>query len=196
MKKTLLLAGVACLFAANVNARMHGNGDHNMMWYGKEVAPYIGVDYAYDHANYKQEAKGMKKSYNSAIFNMGVRTLRYMGLEAFFQQSANNKSYKHTENPIKTRFYAFGADAYGYMPIGCDGFNLLGSLGLANYNIKAKYALGGSNDKNRMGYRAGLGMQYDFTQHIAARVMGRYNYIGAKHLDNLKEVTVGMRYSF
>lgn len=193
MKKTLLLAGVTCLFAANANAQL--DNKHNMNWYGHEVAPYIGVDYAYDKASYKG-VRGMKKEYNSFIVNLGVRTMRYTGLEAFFQQSGNVKSFKNTNREIKSRFYAFGADLYGYLPIGCNGFNMLGSLGMANYNVKAKYTGRGSEDKNRMGYRMGLGMQYDFTNHISARVMGRYNYIGAKHLDNLKEVTVGMRYSF
>lgn len=194
MKKTLLLAGVACLFAVNANAQL--NNDHNMTWYGREVAPYIGVDYAYDRAGYKKLPGDMKKNYNSVMVNLGVRTMKYTGLEAFFQQSGNVKSLKNSGNGVKTRFYAFGMDMYGYLPIGCDGFNLLGSLGLANYNVKAKYQLGGSEDKNRMGYRIGAGMQYDFTNHIAARVMGRYNYLNAKHLKDLKEVTVGMRYSF
>lgn len=194
MKKTLLLAGVACLFAANANAQL--DNKHNMNWYGKEVAPYIGVDYAFDRADYKKEAKQLKKNYNSFLINLGVRTMRYAGMEAFFQQSGNVKSFKNSGNEVKTRFYAFGADMYGYLPIGCDGFNLLGTAGLANYNIKAKYPQKGSDDKNRMGYRIGAGMQYDFTNHIAARVMGRYNYLNAKHLKDLKEVTVGMRYSF
>jgi len=194
MKKTLLLAGVACLFAANANAQL--DNKHNMKWYGKEITPYIGVDYAYDRAAYRKEAKQLKKDYNSFVVNLGVRTMRYAGLEAFFQQSGNIKSLKHTGNEVKTKFYAFGADLYGYLPIGCDGFNLLGAVGLANYNVKAKYQQGGEYDKDRLGLRIGGGMQYDFTDHFAARVMGRYNHIGSKQLKNLKEVTVGMRYSF
>ncbi len=81
------------------------------------------------------------------------------------------------------------------MPIGCDGFNLLGTLGLANYNMKVKYVRGSQN-KQRMGYRAGVGMQYNFTENFAARVVGRYSYIGARNLDNLMEVTTGVKFMF
>lgn len=190
MKKTLLLAGVACLFAANANA--------GISMYNQEFTPYIGADYVYDHASYKKDAKllSLKKSYNSGMINVGLRAMRYVGLEAFFQQSMTNKTNKNTDYPVKSKFYAYGADLYGYLPIGCYGFNMLGSLGLADYNLDLKVKQAGKYDKQRMGYRMGLGMQYDFTNHFAARVMGRYNYIGAKHLDNLKEVTVGLRYSF
>lgn len=190
MKKTLLLAGVACVIAANASAETN--------WYHYDFRPYIGVDYSYDHASYKKEFKAlsMKKSYNSGIINVGGRMGKYAGLEAFFQQSLKNKTNKNTDNPVKSSFYAYGADMYGYMPIGCYGFNLLGSVGLANYNMDVKTKQTGKFDKQRMGYRFGAGMQYDITNHLAARVMGRYNYIGAKHLDNLKEVTVGLRYTF
>jgi len=186
MKKTLLLAGAACLFAVSAaNAKMNYS----------DFSPYIGVDYAYDHASYKGDVKGAKKGYNSGIINAGVRMYEYAGLEAFFQQSGRRKSFKGSEREIRTEFYAYGADLYGYLPVTCYGINLLGSAGLANYNVKEKHKTG-SQDKQRMGYRIGAGVQYDFTKHFAARVMGRYNYIGAKHLDNLKEVTVGLRYNF
>ena len=43
MKKTLLLAGVACLFSVSANA----------MDLSREFRPYIGLDYVYSHADYK-----------------------------------------------------------------------------------------------------------------------------------------------
>ena len=185
MKKTLLLAGVACLFSVSANAMDLSRG----------FRPYIGLDYVYSHADYKDMVREPKKSYNSGAVNVGTWITPYASLEAFFQQSAKTKAYKGTEYRVRTEFYAYGLDAYGYLPIGCDGFNLLGSLGLANYNMKAKYHYG-NVDKQRMGYRAGIGAQFDFTENFAARVVGRYSYIGAKHLDNLMEVTAGIRYTF
>ena len=186
MKKALLLAGVACVFSANANAM-------DMM---KDFRPYIGLDYVYSHADYKDLERDPKKSYNSLDVNVGMWMTHYASLEAFFQQSDENKSFGGTVDHIKTKFYAYGLDAYGYMPLGCDGFNLLGTVGLANYNMKVKYTHHGSDDKQRMGYRFGIGAQYDFTENLAARVVGRYSFIGAKHLDNLMEVTAGIRYTF
>ena len=187
MKKTLLLAGVACLFSVSANA----------MDLSREFRPYIGLDYVYSHADYKDMVREPKKSYNSGAVNVGTWITPYASLEAFFQQSAKTKAYKGTEYRVRTEFYAYGLDAYGYLPIGCDGFNLVGSLGIANYNVKLKYrGHQGSDDKQRLGYRAGAGIQYDFNDNISARVMYRYTQLGMKEVKNLNEVTAGLRYSF
>lgn len=45
MKKTLLLAGAACLFPVLANAQMMS---------GNEAKSYIGVDYIYDKADFKK----------------------------------------------------------------------------------------------------------------------------------------------
>lgn len=187
MKKTLLLAGVACLFSFGANA-----ADYSM----RDLKPYVGLDYVYTHGNIKKET-GIKQDYSSGAVNAGIRFYDYLGLEAFFQQSGERKSMKGTLDQTKSEFYAYGLDLYGYMPIGCDGFNLLGSVGAANYNVKLKYrGHQGSDDKQRVGYRAGVGVQYDITENFSARLMGRYTYLGMKELSGLEEVTAGIRYSF
>ena len=187
MKKTLLLAGVACLFSFGANA-----ADYSL----SELRPYVGLDYVYTDANIKKETR-IKTDYNSGAINAGIRFYDYLGLEAFFQQSGERKSMKGTLDQTKSEFYAYGLDLYGYMPIGCDGFNLVGSLGIANYNVKLKYrGHQGSDDKQRLGYRAGAGIQYDFNDNISARVMYRYTQLGMKEVKNLNEVNAGLRYSF
>ena len=89
----------------------------------------------------------------------------------------------------------YGLDLYGRMPIMCSGFNALASLGVANYNTKYKFD-GTSEDKQRIGYRAGVGLSYDFNNNVSFRLMGRYSYLGMASLDNLMEVTAGLRYTF
>ena len=96
---------------------------------------------------------------------------------------------------LKSEFYAYGLDLYGRMPIACSGFNALASLGLANYETKYKFN-GGSQSKQRIGYRAGVGFSYDITNNVSFRLMGRYSYVGMANLDNLMEVTAGLRYTF
>ena len=78
MKKTLLLAGVACLFSFGANA-----ADYSL----SELRPYVGLDYVYTDANIKKETR-IKTDYNSGAINAGIRFYDYLGLEAFFQQSA------------------------------------------------------------------------------------------------------------
>lgn len=187
MKKTLLLAGVASVLSFSANA-----AEYNWM---NEYQPYIGADYVYSYAKFGGSAREMKKSYNSGAVNLGVRMYDYLGLEAFYQQSGERKNHK-SNGDFKSEFLAYGADLYGYAPVYCSGFNFLGSLGLANYRVKFTYPNVNSRHQERIGYRAGIGAQYDFTDHIAARVMGRYTYLGMSRLNNLKEVTAGLRYTF
>ncbi len=182
MKKTLLLAGVACLMSFGAQAQPY------------DVKPYIGLDYAYDHADFKKDAKSLKNDFNSGIINAGVR-MENVGLEGFFQMSGKNKN-RRPNDTIRTKFNAYGLDMYGYMPLGCEQkFELLGSLGVGIYDIEMK----GDNrkdDTTRVGYRAGIGAQYNFNENVAARIMGRYNYIGSGKLHSMNEVTAGVRYSF
>ena len=189
--KGMLLTGAALLVMANAAHAM-------------EINPYVGLDYAYSKADYKSDKaswdKVLKEDYNTMAVNVGMRPSRYFSLEAFFQQSAEAKGSKARSeelgvNRIKSEFYAYGLDAYGYLPIGCNGWNLLGTVGLANYNFKIKDAFG-SDDQNHMGYRAGAGIQYDMNDHWAMRVVGRYSYVDSKIVDNLMEATAGIRYSF
>ncbi len=78
----------------------------------------------------------------------------------------------------------------------CSDFNLLGSLGLANYRVKFTYLDVSSRHQNRIGYCAGVCVRWNFIEHLVARIMGHYTYLGIEYLDNLKEVTAGLRYTF
>ena len=188
MKKTLLLAGVACVLSIQAQAG-YWTDVYN------EMHPYIGADYIYSNIKFGGPAQHMRDGYHSPSINIGARMYGYWGLEGFYQQSFKEKKTfdgdKHS-----AEFLAYGADVYGYMPIMCSQFNLLGSLGLANYRFSFRYPDEASKKQNRVGYRVGIGMQYDFTEHFAMRIMGRYSYLGMNRVDNLKEVTAGLRYMF
>ena len=187
MKKIYLLSAAVSLFALNANATDWSMGNDFFR-------PYIGADYVYTHAKHGREAKHMKKDYSSWMVNVGTDIAKYTSVEAFFQQSGERKT-NFENNKMKSEFYAWGLDMYGRMPVMCSGFNLLGSLGAANYNVKYKYNPG-SVDKQRVGYRAGVGFSYDFNNNVSFRVMGRYTYLGMARVNNLKEVTAGLKYTF
>lgn len=188
MKKTLLLAGAACLFPVLANAQMMS---------GNEAKSYIGVDYIYDKADFKKDAKSLDDGYNSASVNAGVRVEDF-GAEAFYQHSGERKTHLSAAEggEHKFKFQAYGLDLFGYAPIGMnEDFDLLASIGIANYDTKHKNEKG-KESKGRIGYRFGVGAQYNLTENFSVRVMGRYNYIGMRNLDSFKELTAGVRYSF
>ena len=185
MKKVLLLAGVAALVSANANA-------FNLE---REVKPYIGADYTYSNVEYKTTGYSLPHSYNSHGANIGAKLGEYFGPEFYYQQSF--KRTTHTaDKKVKNRFFSYGMDLMGYLPLGCEGmFNGLASVGFGDYNVKTSYR-GHSNDTNKIGYRAGLGLQYNMTDNWSARIMGRYSYVGTRFLDDMWEAVAGLRYTF
>ena len=64
MKKTLLLAGVASIFALNAQA---------MSWNINEYRPYVGADYSFFKAKQGNQAKNMKKYFHSGKANVGMQ---------------------------------------------------------------------------------------------------------------------------
>ena len=194
MKKTLLLASVACLISSAASANMMD--DAKRIYH--ESTPYIGMDYAYTNLDLKGPAKHAKENFNSAKLNLGIDMGKHFGLEAFYQFGGARKAHLREDQgggTKKFKFNAYGIDAYGYMPLGCaQKISLVGTVGMAVYDTELKY-----NDKvskSKVGYRVGGGAQYKLTDKIAARVIGRYGYVGSKQLNHVAEVTAGLRYSF
>lgn len=188
MKKILLLSGVACLMAIDAQAGMYN-------WQKPSVRPYVGAEYAYDHAKQGGDARDFKKNFHSGKADLGLEWDKNIYTEFFFQMSGDLKnSNPYNGGTSKNGFQAYGMDLYGKMPIMCSNLGALLTAGGALYDIKYKQMPNSST--TRMGYRAGIGMQYDMTNNLSARVLGRYAYIGANRMNNLKEVTVGMLYRF
>ena len=189
MKKTLLLAGVAALFAVNANAM--------------ELKPYVGLDYVRSDVDIDkiEGYQYFEDGLNAFAVSAGTRFHKNFGLEAFYQQSEEgNKKTGLLE--MNDEYKAYGIDAIGYLPLGCEQkFELLGSLGVGYYDVDVKEKVLGiktdSYSDNGWGYRAGVGAQYNVTDNLAARVMARYVDIeNVEGVDNMVDLTAGIRYSF
>ena len=59
-----------------------------------------------------------------------------------------------------------------------------------------KWKFEGDGDDKGMGYRLGAGAQYNFNDNIAARAMVRYVDTDIDGLDNIVDLTLGIRYTF
>lgn len=184
MKKSLLLTtAIVCFAAFNANAMdtMH-------------LRPYVGAEYVYSYAKQGSYAQKAKDNYHSGKFDLGMEWMKNIDAEFSYQMSGELKSNSTRDKKMKSSFQAYALDAYGKYPIMCSPLSAVGTVGGAIYHLEYKGLPKKSTSK--MGYRAGLGMQYDFTDNLSARVIGRYSYVGTNYLNNLMEVNAGVLYRF
>jgi len=195
MKKTLLLAGVASLFAINAQA--------------VELTPYVGADYNLNFLNrssvWDYEVPG---KYHSGSLVLGTKVSPYFAVEAFGELS-KHATKKYWGDKAHTEYGAYGLDAFGILPLGCYGeWELLGTAGLGRYRYALKYgpkSVWGSEHYtfHMWGWRLGAGVQYNITENWGVRAMYRHiafhneKYHGEKlGLRGFDTFSVGVRYAF
>ena len=180
MKKTLLLAGVAGMLAANAEAI--------------DATPYVGLDLNYamtDADTVLSKAGVLDDSTWSLSGVLGARTDRF-GLEFFYQGG-----FRAHKAGNATRISGMGVDALAFQDLGCSGrWELVGSAGLADYKLKAHLNNGASHGDHGLAYRLGGGLQYAVSEKTTVRAMYHHAWINGSHLDALDEFTVGIRYAF
>jgi len=168
--KIALLAAVS-LFALANNAN------------ALEFKPYVGAQYNFTSVNAEESDAEM----NSGSIIIGTEYNKYFSTEVFYQLSDEDDV-----DGEKVDFTAYGLDAYASLPLGCDRvWSVFATAGIANYDFEAE------DDDNGLGYRLGAGVQYDVTNNIAIRALGRY--IWADKLDGIDDMTefsLGMKYTF
>lgn len=187
MKKTLLLAGVAALVATSANAA--------------DLKPYVGLDYVYSDANYDFDGDDFwENKLHSLNVNAGTKLNKNFGIEAFYQQSGDEKGdlvqnmTTGIQGKTKASFDAYGADITGYVPV-AQNTEVFGALGLGMYDAEIK-APGLKESDDGLGVRIGAGVMYNFNEHFAVRGLLRYVNTDIDGLDDLTEFSAGVRYTF
>ena len=102
----------------------------------------------------------MKKYFHSGKANVGMQLYENWDLEFSYQQSGEIKGRTLEGKRGKNYFSVYALDAYGKYPMFCSNLSLLGTVGAGIYH--AKYKNFPKTSYNKVGYRAGLGLQYDF----------------------------------
>lgn len=178
MKKTLLLAGLAGMVAANAEAF--------------NVTPYVGLDANYAIVHGDASTAGALSSKDWSLSGvLGARTDHY-GLEAFY-----NTGLEENKADFSTRISGVGVDVLGYQQLGCSGrWELVGSAGLGYYTLKVSQDSNGSAKDHGYGERLGAGLQYALSENTSVRAMYHHTWVHSSHLDGLDEFTVGVRYAF
>lgn len=190
MKKSLLMAGMACIISANANANPQ-----------IEPKPYVGLDYVYSDADLSfEDDTFFEHKFSSLSLNVGAKLHKNFGVEAFYQQS-NKEKGDLVQNLItgeigktKTSFYGFGVDLMGYLPI-YEGLEAYAGLGLGEYKVKVEFP-GAKDSEDKVAPRIGGGLMYNFNEHIAARAGYRYVHLDIDGVDDMSEWTFGVRYNF
>ncbi len=180
MKKTLLLAGVASVFALNAQAL--------------EVTPYVGADYNLNFLNKASVYDGfLPGKYHSGSIVAGAKVSPYFATEVFGELSkhANKRSF-HSE------YGAYGVDAFGILPLGCYGeWEVLGTAGIGRYRFEAKVKPHFGHETDHIwGWRLGAGVQYNVTENWGIRAMYRHIAFVNKDVRGLDTLSLGVRYSF
>ena len=188
MKKALLLAGVASLFATAANA---------------EIKPYIGLDGNYSSLDWAYDIENsVEDDYQSVSLIAGAKVVRNFGLEAFYQLSGGEKNYGASDaiggdNFYHSRFTAYGLDALGYLPLGCEGkVELIAGAGVGEYTFKIRHVGNGTMKDHSTGYRLNAGVQYNIDENWSLRGMYHHVYTQKSEVDAIDEFSVGIRYNF
>ena len=206
MKKVLFLSGILLAFSVNAYAAGTRYYVAEPQYYTAKVKtyhttgarPYIGLDYVNSSIGIDDKG-GLKWEQNLNAFALSVGARINFGFEGFYQQSEEGE--KTTSGIIKTtdEYKAYGVDFIAYTPI-TNNLEALMSFGIANYEIEAAAKLFGVNavegDDDGIGYRMGIGFQYNFDEHWAARLMGRYAATDIDDVDHIIDITAGVRYHF
>ena len=172
MKKTLLLAGIAGMLAANAEAI--------------DATPYVGLDMNYALVDSDSDVKLSSKDWSLSGV-IGARTDRF-GLEAFYNTGLREHKANNT-----TRISGYGVDALVFQDLGCSGrWELVGTAGIAEYKLSNDTA----NTDKGMGERLGLGVQYAVSENTTVRAMYRHAWVHDSVVNEVDEFTVGFRYAF
>lgn len=184
MNKMLLLAGVAGLFAANTaNA---------------EIKPYAGLDYNYSSFDFDSGiSNDLEDDYNSLSLIAGAKFHENFGTEAFYQMSDKNKNTSSDGSKYSSKFQAYGVDALGFLPLGCDKkVELIAGVGIGQYIMKYELVGAGSDKEEAIGYRLNAGAQYNIDENWSVRGMYRHVYLEKAFMNDINEFSAGVRYNF
>lgn len=187
-------------------------------------ASYQTIDFVVDSAltdgqDFVSDTKDLDRTLNSLAFNIGWRPLRYIGVEAFYQASLNQKNVKYTESythypefargEYSVSYKVYGLDLLGYIPIN-DYVEFIASIGVGKYDAEAKVKIVAYEDTsyNKVksssqifedsanAYRIGAGGQIWLSKHLTFRLMARWTQIGGDFMDYITEINAGVRYHF
>lgn len=164
--------------------------------------PYIGANYDYTHASYKNGGDTIAADdLNGFDAHVGARLHKYLGIEVAYLQTEQAGKSNVLNTGINTSVQIKGEtfDLMGYLPI-YSGLELIGTGGVSS--LKGTLALKGvgghlSQSETEIKGRVGAGAQYWLTDNINVRGIVRYqcaDFSGSAN--NAIVSSLGLNYQF
>lgn len=227
MKKIFILAAAVSMTALSANAQYYQQPQYQPVQYRTAyqaqpqqqqytphavcqscyLQPYVGLDYSFNQIDWGNEDgvsldSFFEDKFHAGSVSLGMRFHDNFALEAYYKRSAEAKKTTLGILTTKLTLQSFGIDAVIHSPrLGYGNkVELIGSVGVAYYELKAKNSVPGYIDESgkadHIGGRIGAGLQYYLNDNVALRLMGRYNYTGIDEGENMLELDAGVRYYF
>lgn len=180
-------------------------------------------DIRFADAPVKINTDGIVDDQDNLSFVLGARVSKYWGLEAFYETSYKDNTTSQIDdhtlnagiagyymmNDYLTKYHAYGVDIIGYIPVS-PYFDFLASVGLANYVFEnsATFAIYNVDsttldtvvsknfDDDKIGWRIAAGGQFNIADGVALRAMYRYVSLGGDVIDDMSEISLGVRFLF
>lgn len=175
-----------------------------------QARPYVGIDYTHawysmnTDKSYGVSAKDMfKDSADGAMPYIGIKVNKYFSAEVNYLQTGKSekKNVLGAGVDTKYRLSGYGVEAIGSLPVDkAEKFALLGTAGIGHYKADIEGTAPSWHVKGNVddtGYTLGAGAQYQITDNIGVRALGRYLKVDLNDtVDNAVLGSVGVNYKF
>ena len=204
MKKSLLksIASVA-VFSLAAGTSFADTGFNDLKFYAGAGLDY--AKYSIDKSTFNSNAKLKDKGMGLLIPILGVKFHENFAMEAgySFNKKISIKQTGQTDTSFKVRNAYL--DLVGIIPV-ANQFDLIGGLGVGR--LMAKKGAGTDSNmevKNKFGWRAKFGAQYNCTDNVAFRALVAYQRAGSKlknqkreskFIKNMKSIGLSAIYTF
>ncbi len=169
--KKLILSLFCMMFSYNANAVI--------------LSPHVGIDYVGSKPNSFDLSE-----YSSVSVNAGIKILSFISVEGYYQEAFSIDAEKGHTNPS-----SYGVDVVGDL-LNLGVVELLSSVGYGQYNLSGGELNKHQKDYETGAFRVGLGGQINLTNNLGIRAMYRYVMPDSSFVDNIQEISVGLRFYF
>ena len=179
---------------------------------GYPIQPYVGIDVSKTQLNFGDNElvrfgnlEFFEDNMKNMSFVFGAKFVPTFGTEIYYQNSEEADKYFDAATgyiQYSLSYKSYGADFQIYTPLR-EKIEMILSLGVGNYDFKARgkasnggYMLTGKKDFNSVGFRYGVGVEYQINDSFRIRGLARFVDTDDDYIKYITEFSLGLRYMF